>query len=115
MSTAAAAEGRRRVHGYGRKRLRIASLALFAASSAAAAWATSVKVLIAARAVMGRGEAMITPVAFAVLPAAWRPWFTASSKPSAAAGATPGARRPHHGRGALLTASSPGNCAPPSR
>ncbi|RKN50307.1 MFS transporter [Micromonospora endolithica] len=58
---------------YGRKRLLIVGLALFAAASAAATWTTSVEVLIAARAVMGLGGAMIMPVAFAVLPALFPP------------------------------------------
>ncbi|MFG1995222.1 MFS transporter [Actinoplanes sp. NPDC048988] len=58
---------------YGRKRLLITGLTLFAAASAAATWTTSVEILIAARAVMGLGGAMILPVAFAVLPALFPP------------------------------------------
>lgn len=58
---------------YGRKRMLILGLALFAAASALATWTTSVEVLIAARAVMGLGGAMILPVAFAVLPALFPP------------------------------------------
>ncbi|MCZ7379896.1 MFS transporter [Micromonospora sp. WMMC250] len=54
---------------YGRKRLLLIGLVLFAASSAAATWATEAEVVIAARAVMGLGAAIILPVAFAVLPA----------------------------------------------
>ncbi|GAA1025761.1 DHA2 family efflux MFS transporter permease subunit [Virgisporangium ochraceum] len=58
---------------FGRKRLLIIGLTLFAAASAAATWTTSVEVLIAARAVMGLGGAMVIPVAFAVLPALFAP------------------------------------------
>lgn len=54
---------------WGRKRLILIGLVLFGAASVAATWADSAGVLIAARAVMGLGGAIIMPVAFAVLPA----------------------------------------------
>ncbi|HET6298081.1 MAG TPA: MFS transporter [Kribbella sp.] len=52
---------------YGRKRLILAGLVLFGVASAAAAWADTAGLVIAARAVMGIGAAIIMPVAFAVL------------------------------------------------
>ncbi|MEV1319380.1 MFS transporter [Micromonospora arborensis] len=58
---------------YGRKRLLIIGLALFGIASALATWADSAGVVIAARAVMGVGGAIIMPVAFAVLPALFPP------------------------------------------
>ncbi|TLG08839.1 MFS transporter [Nocardia cyriacigeorgica] len=58
---------------YGRKRLLLIGLALFAASSAAAAWADTAGLVIAARAVMGVGAAILLPVVFAVLPVLFEP------------------------------------------
>jgi DHA2 family multidrug resistance protein-like MFS transporter len=58
---------------YGRKRLLIAALVLFGASSAACAYATSVGMLIAARAVLGIGAAAIFPLALSVLPVLFGP------------------------------------------
>ena len=58
---------------YGRKRLLLASLVLFGASSAACAYAGSVGVLIAARAVLGIGAAAIFPLALSVLPVLFAP------------------------------------------
>ncbi|MFH5227577.1 DHA2 family efflux MFS transporter permease subunit [Antrihabitans spumae] len=58
---------------YGRKRLLLAGLMLFAVSSAAAAWADTAAMVIAARAVMGVGAAIILPVVFAVLPVLFAP------------------------------------------
>jgi EmrB/QacA subfamily drug resistance transporter len=58
---------------YGRKRLLIAALVLFGASSAACAYATSVGMLIAARAVLGVGAAAIFPLALSVLPVLFGP------------------------------------------
>ena len=58
---------------YGRKRLFLIGLALFGASSAAAAWADTAELVIVARAVMGVGAAIILPVAFAVLPVLFEP------------------------------------------
>ena len=58
---------------YGRKRLLIAALVLFGASSAACAYATSVGMLIGARAVLGIGAAAIFPLALSVLPVLFGP------------------------------------------
>src|ERR1700761_1612780 len=58
---------------YGRKRLLLASLVLFGASSGACAYAGSVGVLIAARAVLGIGAAAIFPLALSVLPVLFAP------------------------------------------
>lgn len=58
---------------YGRKLLLVVGLVLFAAASALAAWGDSVGVVIAARAGMGVGGAIILPVAFAVVAALFRP------------------------------------------
>lgn len=57
---------------YGRKRLILIGLGLFALASVAAAWADTPAVVIAARAVMGIGGAIIIPVAFAVIPSMFR-------------------------------------------
>src|ERR1700683_726935 len=46
---------------FGRKRMFIAGIALFTASSAAAALAPSIGLLIAARAIQGVGAAIVTP------------------------------------------------------
>jgi EmrB/QacA subfamily drug resistance transporter len=53
---------------YGRKRLLIASLVLFAAASAWCAWSTSPGELITARAVLGLAGAALMPLGFAMLP-----------------------------------------------
>ncbi|ROT33452.1 DHA2 family efflux MFS transporter permease subunit [Micromonospora sp. HM5-17] len=58
---------------YGRKRLLLIGLLLFGVASAAATWADTAGLVIAARAVMGVGGAIIMPVAFAVLPALFPP------------------------------------------
>lgn len=58
---------------YGRKRLLLIGLGLFGISSAAAAWAGSAALVIAARGVMGMGAAIMLPVAFAVLAALFGP------------------------------------------
>ena len=58
---------------YGRKRLLVAALVLFGVSSAACAYATSVGMLIAARAVLGIGAAAIFPLALSVLPVLFGP------------------------------------------
>src|SRR6201996_1865972 len=58
---------------YGRKRLLLASLVLFGASSVACAYAGSVGMLIAARAVLGIGAAAIFPLALSVLPVLFAP------------------------------------------
>ncbi len=53
---------------FGRKKVLLAALVLFGASSAACAYATSVGELIAARAVLGIGAAAIFPLSLAVIP-----------------------------------------------
>jgi EmrB/QacA subfamily drug resistance transporter len=58
---------------YGRRNLYAIGLALFAASSAAAALAPDVGTLIAARAVQGAGSALIMPLGLALLSAAFPP------------------------------------------
>jgi len=57
---------------FGRRRMFVAGLALFAAASAACASAGSVGALIAARAVQGAGAALVMPLAMALLSAAFR-------------------------------------------
>lgn len=58
---------------YGRKRLLLIGLGLFGVSSAVAAGVDSAALVIAARAVMGMGAAIMMPVAFAVLAALFGP------------------------------------------
>jgi EmrB/QacA subfamily drug resistance transporter len=58
---------------FGRKRMFIAGLALFTASSAAAALAPSTGLLIAARASQGIGAAIVTPLTLTLLAAAFPP------------------------------------------
>ncbi len=58
---------------YGRKRLLLIGLVLFGLSSAAAALTSSPGQLIAIRAVMGVGAAVLTPVTLAVLPVIFKP------------------------------------------
>jgi EmrB/QacA subfamily drug resistance transporter len=53
---------------FGRKRLLVAALVLFGAASAACAYADSADQLIAARAVLGLGAALMMPLSMAVLP-----------------------------------------------
>ncbi|HEY2521999.1 MAG TPA: MFS transporter [Streptosporangiaceae bacterium] len=53
---------------YGRKRLLVTSLVLFAAASAWCAWSTSPAELIAARAVLGLAGAALMPLGLAMLP-----------------------------------------------
>ena len=57
----------------GRKRVLLAALVLFGASSAACAYAGSVGELIAARAVLGVGAAAIFPLSLAVIPVLFAP------------------------------------------
>ena len=71
---------------YGRKRVLMAGLAFFGAASAAATHATSAGQLIAARAVMGIGAAILTPVVMAVLSVIFPP----SERPKAIAFGTAG-------------------------
>jgi EmrB/QacA subfamily drug resistance transporter len=58
---------------YGRKRMFIAGLALFTVSSAAAALAPTIDLLIAARAVQGAGAAIVTPLTLTLLADAFPP------------------------------------------
>ena len=58
---------------FGRRRIFVAGIALFTASSAVAALAPSISVLIAARALQGAGGAMIMPLSLTLLSAAVRP------------------------------------------
>src|SRR6202167_2218538 len=58
---------------FGRKKVLIAALALFGASSAACAYATSTGELIAARAVLGIGAAAIFPLSISVVPVLFAP------------------------------------------
>jgi EmrB/QacA subfamily drug resistance transporter len=58
---------------FGRRRLYVAGLALFAAASAVSALAPTVGWLIAARALQGAGAALILPLALALLSAAFPP------------------------------------------
>jgi EmrB/QacA subfamily drug resistance transporter len=58
---------------FGRRRVFVAGLGLFVAASAACALAPDVRWLIAARAVQGVGAALVLPLAFALLSAAFPP------------------------------------------
>jgi MFS transporter, DHA2 family, multidrug resistance protein len=58
---------------FGRKRLLLGALTLFAAASLACAYAPSAGALIAARAVLGLGAAAILPLAISVLPVLFSP------------------------------------------
>src|ERR1700742_4893728 len=57
----------------GRKKVLMTALAVFGASSAACAYATSAGELIAARAVLGIGAAAIMPLALAIIPVLFKP------------------------------------------
>src|SRR5690348_4623145 len=57
----------------GRRRLLLVGLGLFGVSSIAAAWTTDIGALIGARAVMGLGSAIMTPMAMAILPVIFPP------------------------------------------
>ena len=58
---------------FGRRRIFVTGIALFTASSAAAALAPGIGVLVAARALQGAGGAMIMPLSLTLLSAAVRP------------------------------------------
>src|SRR5262245_60197854 len=58
---------------FGRRRIFIAGLGVFTAASAGCALAPDISWLIAARAVQGVGAAMVTPVALALVSAAFAP------------------------------------------
>jgi MFS transporter, DHA2 family, multidrug resistance protein len=66
---------------YGRKKVLLAALVIFGASSAACAFATSSAELIAARACLGLGAAAILPLSLSVLPV----FFTEQERPKAIA------------------------------
>lgn len=66
---------------FGRKKVLLAALAVFGASSAACAYAASSGTLIAARAFLGLGAAAILPLSLSVLPV----FFTAKERPKAIA------------------------------
>src|SRR5262249_56265948 len=57
----------------GRKKLLLIGLGFFLLSSVVAAYVTSAGQLVAARAVMGLGSAIMTPVAMAILPVIFPP------------------------------------------
>jgi len=57
----------------GRKRVLLAGLAFFLVSSIGAAYVSGVGALIAARALMGLGSAIMTPMAMAILPVLFAP------------------------------------------
>ncbi|SRR6266487_1757534 len=69
---------------YGRKKVLLASLALFGVASIACAYSGSAGALIAARAVLGLGAAAILPLSLSVLPVL----FTPQERPKAIAGVT---------------------------
>ena len=58
---------------FGRRRVFIGGIGLFAAASAACALAPSIGALIAARAIQGAGAAAVTTLAFALIGAAFPP------------------------------------------
>ncbi len=58
---------------YGRRKLLLIGLALFAGASAVAVFASTAGQVIAARAVMGIGAAILTPISLAVLPVLFEP------------------------------------------
>ena len=58
---------------FGRRRMLVAGLAVFLAGSAAGALADDVSAVIAARAVMGIGAALVTPLSLSVLPSLFGP------------------------------------------
>lgn len=73
---------------FGRRRMLVAGLTVFLAGSLLGALADSVQLIIAARALMGVGAALVTPLALAVLPTVFGP----DERPRAvAAAATAGA------------------------
>jgi EmrB/QacA subfamily drug resistance transporter len=71
---------------YGRKRLMMIGLAIFGASSVLATYASGTGQLIAARATMGVGAAILTPITLAVLPVLFAPHERAKAISFAAIG-----------------------------
>lgn len=72
---------------YGRKRLLLAGLVIFGLSSVAASQVTTATALIAMRAVMGIGAALILPLSLSILPSL----FSEQERPKAVAAAAAGA------------------------
>jgi EmrB/QacA subfamily drug resistance transporter len=72
---------------YGRKRLLLIGLAIFGASSVAASQVTTATALIAMRAVMGVGAALILPLSLSILPSL----FSDAERPKAVSAAAAGA------------------------
>lgn len=72
---------------YGRKRLLLAGLVIFGLSSLAASQVTTAGALIAMRAVMGIGAALILPLSLSILPSL----FSEQERPKAVAAAAAGA------------------------
>ena len=72
---------------YGRKRLLLVGLAIFGVSSLVASQVTTAGALIAARALMGVGAALILPLSLSILPS----MFTEQERPRAVSAAAAGA------------------------
>ena len=72
---------------YGRKRLLLVGLAIFGISSVIASQATTASALIAMRALMGVGAALILPLSLSILPS----MFTAEERPRAISATAAGA------------------------
>src|SRR5438128_8929382 len=72
---------------YGRKRLLLVGLAIFGVSSLLASQVTTAGALIAARALMGVGAALILPLSLSILPS----MFTEQERPRAVSAAAAGA------------------------
>jgi EmrB/QacA subfamily drug resistance transporter len=72
---------------YGRKRLLLVGLGLFGISSLVASQVTTAGALIAMRAVMGAGAALIVPLSFSILPS----MFSEQERPRAVSAAAAGA------------------------
>ncbi|MDX3516647.1 DHA2 family efflux MFS transporter permease subunit [Streptomyces scabiei] len=58
---------------FGRRRMLITGLGVFLAGSVVGVWAQDVNAVVAARAVMGVGAALVTPLALSVLPSLFAP------------------------------------------
>ncbi|MFF3844957.1 MFS transporter [Streptomyces sp. NPDC002328] len=75
---------------FGRRRMLIAGLGVFLAGSLAGALTEDVNAVIAARAVMGVGAALVTPLALSVLPSLFEPGERAKAVGIVSAGSTLG-------------------------